>query len=131
MYVNAAGYRVLSGKRYEHVVVAEKALGKPLPKGAVVHHVNGDRLDNRPENLVIFENNVEHMLAHAKQRIQAAGGEWDKDRICSCCKECLPKDSFSFNKRNWDGRHDVCRACTNRRRRGKGYSMSRRKRLQQ
>jgi hypothetical protein len=28
---------------YEHRLVAEQALGKPLPQGALVHHVNKER----------------------------------------------------------------------------------------
>jgi hypothetical protein len=37
-------YRIADG-RYEHIVLAERALGKPLPAGAEVHHVNGDKSD--------------------------------------------------------------------------------------
>lgn len=36
----------------EHIVVWEKAHNKPLPKGWMVHHLNGVTDDNRPQNLV-------------------------------------------------------------------------------
>ncbi len=38
-YISAAGYKVLPGKLYEHIVVAEEALRSKLPERAVVHHV--------------------------------------------------------------------------------------------
>lgn len=54
---------------YEHIVLAEKALGKPLPKGAIVHHMNQDRTDNyTPFNLVICPNQDYHLLLHRRMK---------------------------------------------------------------
>ena len=39
---------------FEHVLVAEQMLGRYLVKGETVHHRNGVRDDNRPENLELW-----------------------------------------------------------------------------
>lgn len=74
--INKHGYVDVSinGRRtYEHILVAEKALGKRLPSGAVVHHVNEKRADNRPQNLVICPNEDYHRLLHKRMKEKLHG----------------------------------------------------------
>ena len=65
------GYRLLyrpehprahpNGYVYEHILVAEATLGRPLVKGEVVHHIDHDRLNNSPDNLQVFVSHSEHL----------------------------------------------------------------------
>ena len=40
-----------SGVIGKHILIWEEANGRPLPDGHVIHHLNGIKYDNRPENL--------------------------------------------------------------------------------
>lgn len=42
------------GRIYEHVLVMSEKIGRPLAAGENVHHINGVRDDNRPENLELW-----------------------------------------------------------------------------
>lgn len=47
-------------------IVMEQKLGRKLGKNQVVHHINEDTMDDRPENLQVMTNS-EHSSYHAKK----------------------------------------------------------------
>ena len=71
-------------QKKEHQVIAEKMFGGPLPSGYVVHHINGDKTDNRPENIRICKSQAEHREIHRQQDAIAACGraDWWKCSVC-------------------------------------------------
>lgn len=80
------GHNVGGKTKLEHVLVAERALGKPLPPGAQVHHWDRDRRNNSPTNLVICPDQAYHRLIHRRMAAMDACGnpEW---MLCVFCGE--------------------------------------------
>lgn len=69
-----------------HRTIAKHALGKPLPEGAEVHHLDGNETNNDPSNLIICPNHAYHMLLERRGRAYRTCGhaDWLK---CKFCKE--------------------------------------------
>jgi HNH endonuclease len=99
--------------RSEHLIIAERAIGHKLPKGAEVHHVNEDKRDNRPENLVICPSREYHALLHQRAAVVRAGGDPNTQKLCSRCRQLKLLTEFSRNnQRKSHKRAAYCRSCT-------------------
>lgn len=97
------------GTQRVHILRAEKALGKPLPPGAEVHHADGSKDADAP--LVICPNRAYHGLLHVRLRVLQAGGDPDAQRICSACKALRLIGDMVFNKGEPS---NCCKACLRR-----------------
>lgn len=99
-YITYQGYKMVSanhpnaksrstktgkGQILEHVLIMSNYLGRPLNKNETVHHKNGIRNDNRPENLELWS--VSHPFG---QRIN--------DKI-KWCIDFLKEYGYEVNKR--------------------------------
>lgn len=78
---------------YEHRVITK------APKGLHVHHINGDTLDNRLENLIVLTSK-EHQETHL-----GLFGKWSK--LYSCCVDCGTSEKRHLS-------HGLCTTCYQR-----------------
>ena len=61
-FVNKNGYRQFKDTgKYVHRHVEEMKLGRSLRPGEVVHHKDGNPLNNSPKNLKVYRSQKEHM----------------------------------------------------------------------
>ncbi len=88
------GNRYIKGKRHvllsghnisrkdgytaEHRVIMQDILGRKLKKKDVVHHVDGDRLNNSVNNLMVYRSNGKHLSAHSANWPRNKKGKWVK-----------------------------------------------------
>lgn len=67
-YIDTRGYVVLrfeNGKPiYEHRAVVETVIGRCIATDERVHHIDLDKRNNKPENLILFPGPREHRLCH-------------------------------------------------------------------
>lgn len=99
------------GYVYTHVLVAEKNLGRFLKPEEVVHHIDEDKYNNSPNNIIVFKTNADHVAFHGGRDAVQDGDVWwcpdkgsgtvcplcggvkdDKSTKCSKCRSLADKE---------------------------------------
>jgi hypothetical protein len=90
----------------EHILLAEKTLGKILPKKALVHHWNGYGKGNK--DLVICEDFAYHNLLHARERAYRETGHANYKK-CYFCKEYDDPENLYLSPNGRGNAHRICK----------------------
>lgn len=105
-----------------HKLIVEKVLGRPLPEGAEIHHVDGNGLNNAHKNLVVCPDRAYHALLHRRtEAFEKCGhADWYK---CVLCKEWDAPENLSLyvpkDQKTPRGMHLRCNKEYKRRKYGK------------
>lgn len=110
----------IGNRTLEHRVICERALGRPLPEGVEVHHVDGSGRNQRG-NLVLCQDRSYHRLLHRRQRVVRLGGNPNTEWWCAFCKALRPISSFWIRKSG--GLVSGCKQCRAERHRLLGWAV--------
>ena len=61
--------------RHQHRVVMERILGRKLKTIEIVHHIDGNKKNNDPKNLMLLKNQAEHASLHMKLAKRQKNGQ--------------------------------------------------------
>lgn len=100
----------MSGKVYEHMIMAEELLGRKLIDGEVVHHKDENRLNNSLDNLMVFKSRADHSAYHKGCDIKLDGDVYIAIHNYEGTKH-NPKNTCLFCGDLKDVKADMCLTC--------------------
>lgn len=96
------------GYVYEHILVAEQAIGRPILPTEQVHHKNHIKTDNRPNNLEVKASRAHHAAEHRKRDDLRAVGEANPTVPCECgCGTSFPRYDHQNRPRRFVTGHNL------------------------
>lgn len=95
----------------EHILVAERALGKHVPLGCPVHHVDGDPANNTPSNLVVCQDQGYHKLLHQRATALKACGDASALKCDICHRHDRQNEIRVYSYRKGVGRYGRHLSC--------------------
>ena len=100
------------GYAYRYRLVVSEKIGRPLLRTEVVHHLNGDPSDDRPENLTLAGGHGEHRRMHALVEARRRGYDLLTQKRCQICKAVKLLSEFSPTvSKGRRVRSGMCRPC--------------------
>jgi predicted nucleic acid-binding Zn ribbon protein len=105
------------GYVYEHIRVAQKFMGRLLREEEVVHHLDGDRSNNNPKNLLVIERS-QHVKIHEwlnagapfgeiqlVNRVNCGKSKWAELRRCPVCEDPIINTRANFCSSSCAAKH--------------------------